>query len=482
MNGGASQLQFFGYNNIVDEGLHYSSNSYWTKLNENGFGTRHNVASRTMETFNDSLIIGTTNYNNIDNFTSIPINLLGSFFDLSNFGNVWVDLDTDGCEIWACNESGSKVIVGNGEQAVSPPGFGNKNNKDCSLLIEFNGSLYAGVWNDKEGCQIWRTRDINEEWELILDEGFGNKNNIAVWTSQTFNGCLYVGTVNFIDGCTIFKTEDGENWVSVVGGDSPIPNGFGTDNNYYIWSMEIYDADLYIGTLNPEGCELWKTTDGVNYDPVVAYPTFLRAKLQGADFPQGFGKKREHIVGIREMVVYNNELYLGLVGGDIYVDLTLPYIGTIPLLVQKRFFDFRRVIPSLAQVWKYNSTTDKWTRVVGGIGNKNTSAGFGDPLNCRVWSMKVYNNSLYVGTAHPGPIAAELKRNSFLNWTVVVGELNGNGEIWEYNGDYWSQVDLPKDLDDGYNIGIREMSVFNNSLIIGTFNLEKGCELWKYNT
>ena len=87
---------------------------------------------------------------------------------------------------------------------------------DCSVLKAFKGYLYAGVWNHKNGCQIWRTDNISH-WGYVVANGFGNKNNTAVWVAEIFNDYLYVGTMNFKNGCEVYRTYDGIVWEKVVG-------------------------------------------------------------------------------------------------------------------------------------------------------------------------------------------------------------------------------------------------------------------------
>lgn len=246
--------------------------------------------------------------------------------------------------------------------------------------------------------------------------------------------------------------------------------------------MTTYNSWLYVGTMNLFGCELWKSCNGVSWYPVIAYKNIKRAKLNGADFPRGFGKRFEHIIGVREMAVFNDELYLGLAGLDVYVNLTMPHIGNMIFVVSRPpLIDLRRFIPSVAQVWKYNASNDKWTRIVGGKGERNDSAGFGDPLNNRVYAMEIFSDYLHVGTSHPEPTNVTLiKRNSFLNWNISIETFHGQAEIWRYNGKYWEQIHPPDEFSDGYNFGIQKMKVYNNSLIFSTFNLHTGSELWEY--
>ncbi len=450
---------------LILHSCHGKNLNEWHQINEDGFGNKHNIAIRGIEIFNDSLIVGTTNINNLENF-SLELdhptikNLLAGKITIADL--IYSKLESDGCEIWAYNGEWNPLVK---------KGFGNKNNLDCSVLIEFNGYLYAGLWNHKEGCQIWRTKDL-KKWEKVVDKGFGNKNNTAVWVAKKFQDYLYVGTMNFKNGCEIFRTKNGIKWQQVIGKNAKIKSGFGSKNNFYAWSMEVYNDCLYVGTANSLGSELWVTRDGMNWNPIVAYGK-IKAKLLGTDFSRGF-RKGFLIDGIRRMIVYKNELYLSL---------TRPaygkfYIENVPIL---------SIPPIGAQIWKYN--TSKWQIVLGGFGKGNESNGFGDNKNIEVWSIAVYNSFIYAGTMHPEPAIVKIKANG-LKWRIYAEKNKGAGEIWRYDGK-WKQVvgdevhflnpaNPPNGFGDEYNIGIRVMKVYNNSLIAGTLNINNGCEIWVY--
>ena len=97
---------------------------------------------------------------------------------------------------------------------------------------------------------------------------------------------------------------------------------------------------------------------------------------------------------------------------------------------------------SFAQVWIPKST--------GGFGNSGLRS---------ARSMAVHNNRLYVGTE-----------------TEAQGQL---GEIWEYNGAAWQQVNS-EGFDDPNNIAILSLSVYEDSLYAGTENAVTGGQIWKY--
>lgn len=461
----------------------------WQQINQDGFGNIHNRGPRGIAIFNDSLIMGTANYNEEGGFIFSKTYLIRSFLYKSLINNSFaVDaLKSDGCEIWCYNDKGLTQLVG--PYGNMPAGFGNIKNLEVGVLIEFNGYLYAGIRNQIEGCQIWRTNDL-KNWEMVMNKGNGNRWNAAIWDAAILDDTLYVGTMNFGEGCEVFRTKTGnlDDWTVVIGEKADIGSGFGTKSNFYVWSTCVYDNWLYVGTDNLHGgAELWKTQDGEEWIPVLAYPTKIQAKLHGAEFPRGFTSGfLNYRGGIRNMVVYKDELYCGFCGEDLRFNFWLAnYIRLFtarqqPILSALHFI---RTVSNLGlEIWKYNSTTDKWSRVVGGIFNGNSSGGFGDSRNEYPWSMEVYGDHLYVGTLRSDPIDIIFSKAKngipFAYLGIYVPTPRGGGELWHYDGKNWEQIN-----NDGFsdlsNIGIREMKVYNNSLFALTMNIKTGCELWK---
>ena len=431
--------------NIVDS---------WIQVNEDGFGSKFNRGPRGIEIFNNSLVVGTANYN------SDTIMEENKSFRVSEFIKLYYkyinpkNIPSDGCEIWCVNDDGVEVLVGpNGK---NPSGFGDINNKEVGMIIKFKGHLYAGIRNVHEGCQVWRTKSINDSWEKVADNGFGNQKNSWCMAAIVYNDELYIGTFNYF-GCEIFKTSDGENWVELLGKNTKPGSGFGSVNNFYAWSMAVYDSSLYVGTNNLNGgFELWKTSDGgATWDPVIAYDTWIKAKLHGADAPRGF--TRRHAVdvftgmfmktnirgGVRNMAVYKDELYLGIVGEDLYGDVEIDGIGKLLTFTQgfpKLFYPLQRRKTMGLEIFKYNATEDKWTPVVTGINKGNFSAGFGDRHNEYPWSMTVHNGYFYVGTLRSDPGRFTLYRKGLLKWNMSWAMATGGGELWRYDGTNWEQI------------------------------------------
>jgi hypothetical protein len=477
--------------------LVHHSDSTFLQINQDGFGSIENVGTRGVEIFNGSLITATANYNNESKIVVGKTYGYDEFMDTyHSLYNPEYGLRSNGLEIWSYNGTDWRPLVANHSDAIMSAGFGNKNNTELGFLKVFKGYLYAGVKNHLEGAQVWRTNSIDNTWEKVAEGGFGNINNTAAWSAEEFYGYLYIGTMNWhynketeIGGCEMYRSKDGENWTAVVGGNSITTQGFLMPRqpgmNFYLWSMANYSGYLYAGTSFPG--DIWRTSDGVNWEPFVAYDTVLEAKLHGAKYPRHFG--RFYVGGIRKMQVYKDEVYF----------FSAQNYGTRKVMIEGCGNLISKIISKInfiniradgwkfyfvgTQIWKYNSTTDKLTRVVGGFGNRDSSGGFGDRQNIYLWSVEADDEYMYVGTLHPDSGDLTLTRNGFKNWSICIEITKGHGQIWRYDGNNWEcLVGEGKGLefeDDEYNVGFRELKLYQDRLIGATMNMKTGCEVWE---
>jgi len=484
----------------------------WKQLAEDGFGSQSNYATRGMEIFNGDLYIGTQNNLMTNSLklekqpygataASMVPDLYSVFGDLSRYPvRMALHLMTvfsQGCEVWRYNHSSDLIekIIGKDSLSGIDSGFGSHFNAAASVMKEFNGYLYVGTWNtpvggvmqsDRKGCEIWRTID-GVNWEQVvghqapyIEGGFGNPDNTGAWSIQVFNGSLYVGTMNWdfsdIGGCEVWRTDDGLIWEQVVDhGFRPFMDEYDAKKeaiNTYAWVMQEYQGELYMGTFNARlwlwnergtGCQLWKTQDGSNWEKVD-----LPNGLNG-DFHDGFGEGENY--GIRRMVVFQEELYLGIASS---------------------FFHDHG-----CEIWKYNGLN--WTPVIsddvpGAEPTDHIYDGFGSTMNKYIWSMSVTDDMLWVGTAN-GQVYLPLIYKGDREEKGIRTETKGC-EIWCFDGVEWNpvlkdEVGLqPNGLGDSSNLGARGMIEYpkdSGNLIVGTFKLfnaiddepRQGCELWQ---
>lgn len=215
-------------------------------------------------------------------------------------------------------------------------GFGDATNNGIFMMTVANGQLYAGTFNNFEGYQIWTTPPCGDgplKWRKVISRGGyrGPLSQIAMAMVE-FNGALYVGSsiqnggydrTNLVGpgAGEVIRIWPDDSWDLLVGTPRETPEGVkrplsgmgpGFDNVFagYTWRMCVHDGWLYCttfdwsvflqyahrpsptakkltGALSFEqlaeiggGFELWRTKDGVSWQPV---------SLNGMGNPYNYG-------------------------------------------------------------------------------------------------------------------------------------------------------------------------------------------------
>lgn len=500
------------YNYFSEQIRLFSLSFGWKQITDNGFGKSSNYATRGMEIFNGELYIGTQNNllpNSIDlEHQQSSVAAIYLFPDLyailadlyrvpmriiMHFGT----LASQGFEIWKYNYSTDTLtqVIGTDSITGINAGFDYHFNAAAAVMKVFKGYLYVGTWNtpigsvfqpNRNGCELWRTSD-GIQWEQVVGHnapfisgGFGNPDNTGAWSIEEFNGYLYVGTMNwdFSDqgGCEIWRSVDGLHWEQVVDhGFRPFMTAEEREKeaiNTYAWIMQVYKGQLYLGTFNARvwllddtgtGCQLWRTSDGMTWEKIL-----LPNGLEDS-YKDGFGESENY--GIRRMVIYNDELYIGIASS---------------------FFHTHG-----CEIWKYDGVS--WVPVIsdeleGSTQNEFYHDGFGNQMNKYIWSMVVTNdNKLWVGTANC-QVYTPIIFQKGMDHDMIDTETQGC-EIWCYDGQQWQPVikndfgNKPNGLGDMSNLGARSMIEYpenSGNIVVGTFKFinpdptqpRSGCELW----
>ena len=359
----------------------------WRQVNINGFGERANRIS-SLAPFGGYLYAGT--YKFADH----------------------------GAQIWRMDASGAWT-------PVMTNGFGVFYNVGIDHLLEFNGKLYAGVWNSTPnppytdtGGEIWRSSN-GTNWEAVMQGGFGDRYNGEVMRLATFNGQLYAGTWSYTTthGAEIWRSDTGDlgSWSRVVS------NGLGDASNEAVLTMEEFNGALYAGTYSwgdvPNGADIWRTTDGLNWTAVIT---------------NGFGYTGTYAVSSLEP--FGDYLYAGIGRRD-------PSTWSNPG----------------GQIWRCSQASGcdepaDWQEVTGG---------WAKPENYSIDSLLAFDGYLYAVAS---------------NYTTGV-------EVWRTaDGTTWEQVGFAG-LGDSNNSAPywdNSAAVFNNRLYIGTTNWANGGEVWLY--
>ena len=93
-------------------------------------------------------------------------------------------------------------------------------------------------------------------WVQVNDGGFGDPAN-RVGALAGFNGFLYAATQREVGTATVWRSDGSGPWGNVmIAGWSP--------SNSMVLDMKQFGANLYLGTYNDAGGEIWRTNRAVN--------------------------------------------------------------------------------------------------------------------------------------------------------------------------------------------------------------------------
>lgn len=337
-----------------------------------------------------------------------------------------------------------------GWRQVNINGFGDRRNSMVGSLDVLNGQMFAGTWSGAEGygAQVWRTVD-GHGWSPMTPSW--SVSNTSVFDAEPFTTQLYVGTGNSSGG-EIWRT-DGVSWEQVMSG------GFGDPNNYAINALAVFSETIYGATSNTtSGTQIWR-------NPTGASGGWTRVDITGFSGPR--------MSADSVMDVYRDHLYIGFsrnaTGQNALAELwrtgdglTWTPVFTDGLAAKNTnvsgMAEFRgdlylglRNTTSGGQVWR-SSDGLSWHAVFTG--------GLGDLYNGRPYGLIVFNDSLY----------------------VVFSNLNTGAEVWRTtDGSVWQPVVKEGwgDSNNGYADYVdKGAATFNNRLYIGTFNSANGGEIW----
>ncbi len=235
--------------------------------------------------------------------------------------------------------------------ATCAHGMGERSNAAIFEMGEFDNHLYAGAANAR-GYQLWKTDGLTGppyRWTRVIERGaYRGPFNQGIACMQEFKGALYIGSGIGNGGFhraialgpaagEVIRVFPDDSWELIVGSPRMTPQGLkvplsgyqaGFDNLFtgYIWRLAVHEGWLYAGTFSwvnsipytpmnawPEdimrlinhwgydallrhygGCALWRTFDGVCWEPVTL---------------SGFGN--EYNWGIRNFASTPHGLFVG---------------------------------------------------------------------------------------------------------------------------------------------------------------------------
>lgn len=356
-------------------------------------------------------------------------------------------------------------------RTIEDGGFGCKTNLYSWSMESFKDQLYIGTLNIKgkalgmnlflfgqpvftSGGQVHRgTRasDGTWTWETVLSEGLTTKKNYGIRKLITIGDYLYGVTGNHETGFEVLQTSDGDTWTSV---NEP---GFGNVKNTSGRGMASFKGYLYIGVENrSEGAQVWRHK--IETDGSLSTDSDWEQVLEN-------GIDDDNNTWFSDFLVYND-------GDEEYM-----YSGTLNR-------------ENGGQLWRTNG--DFWENIF--------REGNGNPSDTALMKLVLFNNRIYIGTMNfeegASLLVSEDERATSFKTLFTKGNGNRNNVyMWYMIGfesrlyvgtfhqfgreefDLFSSADPETDgfiveTDDAFGLaknmyGIRSMTVFNNTLIIG---------------
>eukprot|EP01084_Bolivina_argentea_P116747 207381_1 len=223
------------------------------QINEDGFGDETNNYAFAMESFQDSLYVATLN-------AVSEADMLLFFWGFP--------FETKGTQIWKGTRTNNGNGDGNGngkwtwENKVKD-GNGNINNYGMRKLVAIGNYMYGVTTNHIDGFEIWRTTD-GETWEVIMRGGFNDKDNTSGRGLLAYGDYLYFGVENRRTGAKIWRRQIDTDGDFTAGSEfeEVVNDGIGDTFNYWFSDFVAYKGYMYIGTLNMNGMQLFRTIDG----------------------------------------------------------------------------------------------------------------------------------------------------------------------------------------------------------------------------
>ena len=331
-------------------------------------------------------------------------------------------------------------------EKVKNDGFGDVDNKSAFPMEIFKDDLYVGTWNDA-GTEIWMTPGgTNSDWNQMNINGFGVPENANSTSMEVFSDELYVGVYNE-GGGELWLTADGTSWGQVSITD------FSSHNNCIraMSSFNPYESNqqLYIGTDNEKGAEVWMTGNGIDW-----------VLLED----NGIGDMNN--TSVRCMAIFNNYLYLGTdnqqsgtqvfrtKGGIRFTQANTDGFGYDSNQTAYSMCNFKGYL--YIGTFNHLTGTQVWRTSDGSTWIQSNKDGFENPRNDCSYCMAVFGNYLYVGTGN----------------TVAQVWRTGDGVIWkQVNSDGFGNDD---------NRRVHSLVVLGDYLYAGSGN-KWGTEIWRCN-
>lgn len=299
----------------------------WTLTNFPGFGDPNNISGRSLAE-------------------------CGASPDPNRYLYAGVENRQTGAQLWRhrLTTDGALDLNESWEEVPSASnGFGNPNNYFVSDLKVYDSlvdgpnpnELYAGTLNGLNGMELWKLTSCGADDPAdvlavnIFDGGWPsgtcpipnlgpidlcvtNSGILTLETAMTNLGpALFLGTVNYIFGASLFVTFDGVNFIPIF------LFGNGDLRLSYVWSMEVYQGRLYIGTFQRFNLLNSLASEEVPSDANVGVSAALTPDIPGLTTPfEGIDIDLDEVIETGFFTVFSLDL-LGF-------NMGLPLVSVVP--------------------------------------------------------------------------------------------------------------------------------------------------------
>ncbi len=429
-----------------------------------GFGDGHNSYAHSMAWFNDRLYVTTMR----DNFALMrsrlslgmdvwPIECPLDPFELDLRAEIWAyDPRTD---VWE-RVLKSPMITGSHGKPI-PRDISYRSIAVYAPNDAARPTLFVGTWSPARGPGpvILKTED-GRHFEPTCEPGLVGLPVTTIRSIVQFRGRLYTtpagsrgGNTNVSGHAVVYESRD-----PARGAWEPVSEfGFGDVDNKSLHEMCAWGDYLYVGTLNLNGFQLWRSTcEGA---PPYRWQRILE---RGA----GRGPLNQ---GVLSLYPFKGCLYIGtgIQGGGIDRQ--------------------NKVGPAPAELLRLHED-NRWDLIVGvprdtPDGRKEPLsgrlAGFDNFFNGYFWRMCEHDGWLYLGTFEWSSVLGYVNRSrwpgAFSNVLAYVGPQNildnqsGFDLYRSYDGENWVPV-TTNGMGNPYNMGLRNLVSTPYGLFLGTAN------------
>lgn len=434
-----------------------------------GFGDGHNSYAHCMAWFEGHLYVGTTRslwvmnhfHPPLPNLKPWPVEVPADLYDLDRRAEIWrYDPRTDH---W--------------QRVYQAPWVLGRNQRQVPRYIGFRGMTVFQGRHDRKPClyiSTWAPQMAPEPPDILkTDDGlsFGpiprppwDAGVRSFRTLQPFNGVVHTSPTGARSNAqkaqecvgsdaTVYASDDldsGQWWPAS-------PEGFGDADNLTVFEMARFNGQLYAGTVNAQGFELWRTEDA-SVRPYRWKRVLTRGGWRGA---------------YNQVAVSLCEFQGAL------------YVGTG--IVNGGFHRLLKIGPAAAEILRV-FPDDSWELVMGDarvtpegykVPLSGYASGFDKLFNGYVWRMEVHQGWLYAGTFCWAQMLPYLPRQFWpadvLHQVQRWGEDRlayglGGFELWRSaDGIRWHNI-TRNGFGNCYNWGARNLVSTPNGLMVGTAN------------